>query len=365
MDKQIEGTLHIDRYIGDDEEEERRKKKLEKATPRPLYVSRPVLNGGDIIDWAKAQGFKTTVPEDELHTTIAYSRRAVDWMKMGESYGQTLVIPPGGPRVVQPLGPGGAVVLMFNSAALARRHLDMRRDGASWDYSEYQPHITITWDAGDLDVSKITPYQGEIVLGPEKFAPINEDWKDNLVEKGLYEMLTKAGARHSRADQDMLQAIHDNSVNLGASCDSETDDEAEKVDATVVKVDKNLGLVFGWAIICKKDGEDYYDLNIDKSGERVPEHIPESSMLAAASDFMENGRVAKEMHNGKAKGSVVFAFPLTTEIAKAMGIKTKVTGLMIAMKPSKELLKKFASGELKGFSIGGKRLTSKMLDIEE
>jgi hypothetical protein len=131
------------------------------------------------------------------------------------------------------------------------------------------------------------------------------------------------------------------------------------LDAQVVKVDKSLGLVFGWAIICKQDGSDYYDLNRDPDGAAVPEHIPEAAMLEAATDFMENSRVAKEMHDGEAQGTMVFAFPLTTDIAKAMGIETKTTGLLVAMKPSAAMLAKFASGELTGFSIGGSRVKSR------
>src|SRR5665213_3380678 len=61
---------------------------------------------------------------------------------------------------------------------------------------------------------------------------------------------------------------------------------------TVVKVDSSLGLVMGWAIICKRDGEDYFDLQKD--------HIPETAMLEAALDFVENGAIAKEMHDGEA-----------------------------------------------------------------
>jgi hypothetical protein len=37
--------------------------------------------------------------------------------------------------------------------------------------------------------------------------------------------------------------------------------------AEVLKVDESLGLVLGWAIVCKKDGCDYFDLQED--------HIPE------------------------------------------------------------------------------------------
>lgn len=121
-----------------------------------------------------------------------------------------------------------------------------------------------------------------------------------------------------------------------------------QVAADVIKVDSSLGLVFGWAVICKEDNVDYYDVQGD--------HIPEDSMLDASADFMLHSRIAKEMHTGDEQGTVMFAFPLTTEIAKAFGIVTKKTGLMIGMKPNAEMLAKFVSGELKGFSIGGNRI---------
>lgn len=115
--------------------------------------------------------------------------------------------------------------------------------------------------------------------------------------------------------------------------------------AQVVKVDSDLGLVFGFAIVSTADGQPYYDVQGD--------HIPEDAMLKAATDFMENSRIAKEMHQGDAKGSVVFAFPLTAEIAKSLGITTQKTGLLIAMKPTPEVLAKFKDGSYTGFSIGG------------
>lgn len=127
----------------------------------------------------------------------------------------------------------------------------------------------------------------------------------------------------------------------------------------MAKVDEDLGLVLGWAIVCKVDGEDYYDLNIDRdTGERVPEHIPERTMLKASAEFMENSRVGNEMHRGPDSGTYIFAFPMTTEIAEKMDITTKYTGLMVAYKPTPEVLAKFRDGTYKGFSIEGRRLKS-------
>ncbi len=113
----------------------------------------------------------------------------------------------------------------------------------------------------------------------------------------------------------------------------------------LIKVDEELGLVFGFAMVCLEDGKPYYDLQ--------NEHIPERVMLKSATDFMENSRVAKEMHTGANVGTVVFAFPLTTEIADAMGILVPKTGLLVAMRPNKDVLSKFRNKELTGFSIGG------------
>jgi hypothetical protein len=124
--------------------------------------------------------------------------------------------------------------------------------------------------------------------------------------------------------------------------------------ATVAKVDSKLGLVFGYAMVCKENGEPYFDVQGD--------HIDESAMLEALADFAENSRVAKEMHAGDERGAVVFSFPMTTDIAAALNIKVEKTGALIAMKPDAAMLARFESGELSGFSIGGSRITDE--DVE-
>jgi hypothetical protein len=48
--------------------------------------------------------------------------------------------------------------------------------GASWDYEEYQPHVTITYNGGGIDLHAIEPYRGRLVFGPEIFEEINENW---------------------------------------------------------------------------------------------------------------------------------------------------------------------------------------------
>ncbi|PSM18231.1 phage portal protein [Nitratireductor sp. StC3] len=154
------------------------------AAPRTLYVSRRVLNAAEIIDHFKAQGLESAIPADELHVTITFSRAPVDWMQMGENWSGdgegNLTIQAGGPRMMDRFG--DATVLLFASTTLAWRHEDMRRNGASWDHFEYQPHVTITWAPG-VSVDDIEPWRGEIRLGPEIFAEVNDDWKSGVVEE--------------------------------------------------------------------------------------------------------------------------------------------------------------------------------------
>ena len=131
-------------------------------------------------------------------------------------------------------------------------------------------------------------------------------------------------------------------------------DQSFELRAKVAKVDESLGLVFGWAIVCTKNGEDYYDTQGD--------HIPEDSMLEAATDFAKSARAAKVQHEGDDVGTVVHTFPMTDDIAKAFGIATTTTGLMIAMQPEEDVLQKFRDGELTGFSIGGERIKDEVVE---
>lgn len=141
----------------------------------------------------------------------------------------------------------------------------------------------------------------------------------------------------------------------------------ERDQFKVAKVDESLGLVFGFGIICKMDGQDYYDWNVDHAGPHkgklVPEHITEAAMLKSATWFAMGERPGNVQHEGPDVGTYPFVFPLTEDIAKAMGItEYKKSGLMVAYKPPKDVLAKFLDGSLTGFSIEGMRLPGETVE---
>lgn len=293
-----------------------------KADPRTLYVRRDLLNGADLAAWAKEQGFKTTLPPADMHVTLAFSRNPVDWdlvesTRPPDRY--TIGDAPANEREVKPLGDKGAMVLAFRSAGLTDRWQQIKDAGASWDFPEYKPHVTITYDAGD--VGEVSPYTGPLLFGPEVLEEVNEDWaaevKDKLVATG--KGIEKRGT------------------------------------IRIVKVDEEQRMAYGWAYVSTEDGK----LLQDSQGDS----IEPVELEKAATDFMIDVRVGMAMHPRDAGGNidpadqvalVVHSFPMTGDVMKAVGIESKREGWVVGVKVlDDDVWAQVKSGDLAAFSIGG------------
>lgn len=166
--------------------------KMIKASMRPLYVSRPVVNAEEIVAWAKSQGFGETIQPGEMHVTVAFSSAPVDWTRFGGDGSELTVT--GGQRTVEKLG--NAIVLHIESRQLMERWSSFIAGGASWDYEGYQPHISITYNNIDsIDLSRVTPFTGKIVFGPEQMGEIVENFIDGVVEKSIKKSVLTANYR--------------------------------------------------------------------------------------------------------------------------------------------------------------------------
>lgn len=127
------------------------------------------------------------------------------------------------------------------------------------------------------------------------------------------------------------------------------------IEVKVNKVDEQLRMVFGWGSICKKRNPETKEfvLYTDTDNEQFPEDVT----LKAWLDFMNGDqRIMDDMHNETPVGKVVFAFPMTEDIAKTFGILDSIdqTGMIVGTVITDDAtLKKFQSGEYTGYSIGG------------
>lgn len=148
------------------------------ASPRTLYLRRDVLNAAEIIKWFQDQGVPEVYAPESMHVTIIYSKTPIDWMKMGQPWDARLELPEGGPRLLEKFGDAGDVLVqLFASNELRWRHDLAKEIGATSDFPEYQPHISISLRAGEVDLINLKPWQGPIVLGPEVYEEVSEDWR--------------------------------------------------------------------------------------------------------------------------------------------------------------------------------------------
>lgn len=151
------------------------------ANLKTLYVSRNVLNGDDIKKWAIEQGFKTMLPVDKLHVTLCLSNVPVDWDQVPPEK-NTLTVT-GGVRTLTILGKlGQACVLKFTSLELTMRHYALLNAGASHDFASYIPHLSISYKGKP---ESAVEYTGKIMLGPEIYAEVNNEFNPDIPEVSL------------------------------------------------------------------------------------------------------------------------------------------------------------------------------------
>jgi hypothetical protein len=144
--------------------------------PATLYVARPVLNAAEILDWFRQQGISPLLTPDDLHVTIAFSRKEVDWEAPGTAP-NFVDIQNFDDRSISFLGPKDALVMKFQSGELTTRWEQFRLCGASWDYPSYQPHMTLSYEQDrGREPGTYLPFPGVIHLGPETFKPLDTDW---------------------------------------------------------------------------------------------------------------------------------------------------------------------------------------------
>lgn len=112
------------------------------------------------------------VPRDKLHTTICYSRVDIPWIEEEEP--QDIGISVGLSQF------GDALVLLLDSDYLHNRHSLCKELGASYDYPDYLPHVTLSYNAGFVDYSGVEIEPISLVITNEYSEPLDEEWADDL-----------------------------------------------------------------------------------------------------------------------------------------------------------------------------------------
>lgn len=126
-------------------------------------------------------------------------------------------------------------------------------------------------------------------------------------------------------------------------------------DFSVIKLDEEQRIVYGWASVSTYKG----DLVVDLQGDVIK---PET-LEKAANNFMEHLRVGKTMHEGEVTGRVIHSLPLTKEIGDALGIESDMEGWIVGYKVyDNSTWEGVKSGKYKAFSIGGRAMKEEYIN---
>lgn len=119
------------------------------------------------------------------------------------------------------------------------------------------------------------------------------------------------------------------------------------VHVPIVKSDKQLRVVYGWASVSHSDGQAI----IDHQGDM----IDTTELVKAAQQFMQESRASKAMHRGDVIGEVVESMVMTPDIQHALGIQLDRVGWYIGIKiHDNDVWQKLQQGDYRQFSIGGR-----------
>jgi hypothetical protein len=126
----------------------------------------------------KSLGLLNPVSRDDLHTTICYSQVNVPFTASNAS----LIVSTKNHLEIWDTNNGPALILCLNSQYLEERHKYSRILGATYDYPDYKPHITLSYNLGAqaIDLS-ITDVNVPITISHEVVEDLDLDWtKDKI-----------------------------------------------------------------------------------------------------------------------------------------------------------------------------------------
>ncbi len=113
------------------------------------------------------------VPRDKLHSTICFSRVKINYMPITEK------MPIGTPAALGVFEHNNkrALVLILDSSYLNMRHEYAMILGATYDFPEYKPHITLSYDIGALKILDTALDKSKVLeMASEYVEDLDLDW---------------------------------------------------------------------------------------------------------------------------------------------------------------------------------------------
>ena len=137
----------------------------------------------ELAKWIEAHDDLIPMPvtSDNIHTTVVYSRSNFQIPTDVDAFNQALSELKFYPAGLTILGRQNddkkALAILLDAGPLIDLHNMLKESGASHDFDDYIPHITVSYEiSDDFDISQIA--LPEFCFKPEKinFKPLNTNW---------------------------------------------------------------------------------------------------------------------------------------------------------------------------------------------
>lgn len=132
-----------------------------------------------LLAFAKEHKIPKLESGDELHTTLLYSRKHLPNYKPAGKYDQPMI----GTAIEwdvwksQPKEDGSTkniLVLVYSCPELYQHHHKlMAQHGATYDFDNYQPHVSLSYDVGDFDFKKLPAFEDELEIVSEYYEELS------------------------------------------------------------------------------------------------------------------------------------------------------------------------------------------------
>lgn len=128
-----------------------------------------------------------SLPKDKIHVTILYSRKNLPNLKAVGSMSDNIICKPHSFLVWETNGENKpktkCLILKLSSQKLENyQKMLMKKHNATSDFSEYIPHVTLSYDIGEFDIKnlKISNLPSALTLSHEYEEKLNTAWTNTL-----------------------------------------------------------------------------------------------------------------------------------------------------------------------------------------
>lgn len=161
----------------------------EKATKEPdgTYVGAKL--SADTKNMLDGINKKLEIPnpleKKDMHITIVYSRKYVPEFKSRGKLDEPIIAKPDELTIFPSSEGNNVLVLKLKTPDLIERHEEIVKEyGATHDFDEYKPHVTLSYDVGEFDPSDVDINDfGDIEVTEEYDEELNLDWLNSAKNK--------------------------------------------------------------------------------------------------------------------------------------------------------------------------------------